>query len=685
MLAVFAPWMVTNIRVDYSRSLFATDASMSKGAVVETVVTEDEAKALWLGGDKKGNCVMLDNPFKQILRHLDEVDSEEENGFDDEDFLSSPPRERPFEFDFVEICGGVGEISKAMSRRGAVVAPVLDLSASKQYNLKSIRLLEWVLCMVEKRRFRSVFLAPPCATFSPAGHPACRSYRVPEGFNRKLPKVIHGNVLAFRSLIIFKTCVFFTTYVGFEQPRRSKMAWLRAWKRLVESGAQEAVMAACQFGSIHQKEFRILLHGIPAAALEQRCQGGHQHVRIEGRYTKLSAIYPEKMAEKIASVFLRYVREKQALESELVVPKGRESLIVNDLLIAREWKERRAWFWKKRSHINVLETSAAVSILREQAWREPGSGQNLIVDSEVARGALAKGRSSSFSLRPTLRRSAAIQIAGDIYPAISYGPTRLNTADAPTRDRPLPTKAENALTSFIPPAAAYGVHATKLCRYQANWARLTLLLCFANGFALAEAACPSPSSYHWIFVVFDFLSRFVVWLFPVVVSVLISRHFRRGLRGLSKRTLGFSLLILLASPAVAPMVPETAADRARADARSGIHLASDRLVRKQTRDNRLTLISRFENWLFAEHGVRWADVIGKKPLDAEEVSGWLATYGKDLYSSGRSYGVFSETINAVSMLRPIVKKQLGGAWDVAFAWKLDEPHEHHPALPMSSC
>ncbi len=303
MLAVFAPWMVTNIRVDYSRSLFATDASMSKGAVVETVVTEDEAKALWLGGDKKGNYVMLDNPFKQILRHLDEVDSEEENGFDDEDFLSSPPRERPFEFDFVEICGGVGEISKAMSRRGAVVAPVLDLSASKQYNLKSIRLLEWVLCMVEKRRFRSVFLAPPCTTFSPAGHPACRSYRVPEGFNRKLPKVIHGNVLAFRSLIIFKTCVFFTTYVGFEQPRRSKMAWLRAWKRLVESGAQEAVMAACQFGSIHQKEFRILLHGIPAAALEQRCQGGHQHVRIEGRYTKLSAIYPEKMAEKIASVF----------------------------------------------------------------------------------------------------------------------------------------------------------------------------------------------------------------------------------------------------------------------------------------------------------------------------------------------------------------------------------------------
>ena len=44
---------------------------------------------------------------------------------------------------------------------------------------------------------------------------------------------------------------------------------------------------------------------------------------------------------------------------------------------------------------------------------------------------------------------------------------------------------------------------------------------------------------------------------------------------------------------------------------------------------------------------------------------------------------YSETINAVVGLRPILKRQLTGAWDLAFAWLIDERHQHHPALPVS--
>jgi hypothetical protein len=29
-----------------------------------------------------------------------------------------------------------------------------------------------------------------------------------------------------------------------------------------------------------------------------------------------------------------------------------------------------------------------------------------------------------------------------------------------------------------------------------------------------------------------------------------------------------------------------------------------------------------------------------------------------------------------------LKRQLTGAWDLAFAWLIDEPHQHHPALPV---
>ena len=30
-----------------------------------------------------------------------------------------------------------------------------------------------------------------------------------------------------------------------------------------------------------------------------------------------------------------------------------------------------------------------------------------------------------------------------------------------------------------------------------------------------------------------------------------------------------------------------------------------------------------------------------------------------------------------------MKRQLTEAWNLAFAWLVDEPHQHHPAMPMS--
>ena len=47
---------------------------------------------------------------------------------------------------------------------------------------------------------------------------------------------------------------------GLEQPRRSKMAWLKEWRSLVDSEDFEAILATCQFGSPHQKEFRFLVY-----------------------------------------------------------------------------------------------------------------------------------------------------------------------------------------------------------------------------------------------------------------------------------------------------------------------------------------------------------------------------------------------------------------------------------------
>ena len=63
-----------------------------------------------------------------------------------------------------------------------------------------------------------------------------------------------------------------------------------AVESLLHQDFLEAVIASCVVGSIHKKEFRLLCHLLDVAFLSRRCQGGHAHVRVEGSYTKASAV-----------------------------------------------------------------------------------------------------------------------------------------------------------------------------------------------------------------------------------------------------------------------------------------------------------------------------------------------------------------------------------------------------------
>eukprot|EP00438_Fugacium_kawagutii_P012387 Skav215492 [mRNA] locus=scaffold165:504149:505252:+ [translate_table: standard] len=131
------------------------------------------------------------------------------------------------------------------------------------------------------------------------------------------------------------------------------------------------------------------------------------------------------------------------------------------------------------------------------------------------------------------------------------------------------------------------------------------------------------------------------------------------------------------------MAPQNLAEEERAANRAKIFLNTDRVLRKQTRENRGRLIEQFASWLLEERSVVWTSVFERKPVDPEEVCFWLVEYGRELHASGKSYTRYSETVNAVAGLRPILKKQLTAAWDLAFAWLMDEPHQHHPAMPLS--
>ena len=143
----------------------------------------------------------------------------------------APEKHRLLRFDFVEIYGGSGRVSKAATDFGLVTAPPLDLDASHHYDLAQPRLVEWVFYMIESGRFRSFLTEPPCTTFSAAAYPALRSYLLPFGFDPSEKRTKHGNLLACRSFLLLRTW-----------PPAQKALWKRAAQK-VKDGLVESMVS----------------------------------------------------------------------------------------------------------------------------------------------------------------------------------------------------------------------------------------------------------------------------------------------------------------------------------------------------------------------------------------------------------------------------------------------------------
>ena len=389
LLAISSPWMVSNVAAGFSKTIYASDASLASGAYVSCEVGEEVAKTLWLSSDRKGFYTRLDGAARSMLASVGEEPADDVY----EEIEDSPRTESPFKpplfyFDFVEICGGSGVLSHQASQLGLVVAPVLDLSESQHYDLCDVDFLSWIFHIFTSRRFRSTLLAPPCTTFSAAAWPDLRSYQNPLGYCRTHARTLLGNTLAFRSLAIMFVCALVQAPAGLEQPRLSKMAWLTCWRFLLMKGFAESVVASCQFGSPHKKEFRILSHLLSHEHLEVKCPGGHQHLPIQGKYTKPSAIYVPGVARHIAFEFKRSLDKQKLDQLGDRGHVGLESLLVNDLLCTAKWLQRRVIRWRRKSHINVLELSTAVSLLEDHGRVEPDSRLVGCLDSKVSIGAL---------------------------------------------------------------------------------------------------------------------------------------------------------------------------------------------------------------------------------------------------------------------------------------------------------
>eukprot|EP00435_Cladocopium_sp_Y103_P040350 s366_g11.t1 len=375
MLAIFAPFMTVDLVAKTDELLYATDASEAKGAYVAKRVGHEVSRALWRTGRKKGGYVRMLNREEALIRKIDEMKEEHlfPLGFASQQHAVSPEKPRAHRFHFIEVCGGSGKISRAMSNRGWTVGPVLDLDSSPFFNLRSLKLLSWICHLLEHGLLDSFMVEPPCTTFSPAQYPPSRSYEQPRGFDPLCPKTLEGTELALRALTLMYLAAIYDIPALLEQPRRTKMKRLSEWRFLLENElAAETWLASCQYGSPHQKEFVFLATFEEVVKLHRKCSKDHDHIKIEGQWTKQSATYTDQLAEAVAGAFDKALNRK--LRSErLQTPKteGLENVLVNDLLLSGGWFVKKSWPWRKPAHINILETSVACRLAKELALTKP--------------------------------------------------------------------------------------------------------------------------------------------------------------------------------------------------------------------------------------------------------------------------------------------------------------------------
>ena len=392
MASVLSFLAVSDLSARFSDEVFATDASLSKGAVCVRKVSALASRVLWLGGDKKGSYARL-GPYHRELCKIVELDEEDLPELEAD--KTSIPQRLEFSFDFVEICAGVGSVSKSLARRGFQVCTPIELSDSPHFDVTKVEMLKWLACMMQSRRIRAIMVEPVCTTFSPAAHPSVRSYANPKGYDMTCEKTRLGNDVAFKCLYLLWIASNFDLPCLGEQPRLSKMAWLSIWIFLLEKkGFEESIVASCQFGSPHRKEFRLIGKNLDMPSLEVRCPGGHPHLRIQGKFTKKSAVYTPALADHIARAFATALRRENHLAREEVEVSGHESVVANDILTSGGWEELRSWTWRSPAHINILESHAYLALLRRQVLCDGDVRFTTLLDSRVAKGCHAKGRSS---------------------------------------------------------------------------------------------------------------------------------------------------------------------------------------------------------------------------------------------------------------------------------------------------
>lgn len=678
VLALLVSLAVSDLRSEASPFVYATDASLAKGAICRAPINVDFARFLWRISRSKGAYHRLMTPLQTISKRLGLL---EELGPEVTTTISRPIA---FCYDFLEVFSGASTVSRALDALGFVVGPPVDLSISEEFNMEWVRVVSWITFMLAAKRLCSVMCEPPCTSFSIMRRPPLRSRLCPYGFSPRNQQTYLGNPLLCRSLQILRVALINGACAILESPFSALTKHLPPYAAfLKQPGASMCRTDSCMFGSIHLKAFRFLAANLDLSGLRVKCSRDHQHIVVQGAYTKASATYTPGLSEALAQTFAEGIlRFKGEIEDCCVPPvKGLESQAINSVALSSDWEVHKSWTFRRPAHINVLEFSVleklAIDLVEQGISRRVVS----LADSFVVSAAAAKGRTSSYGLAPVLRRYNALCVAGGLYFNVPFVPTRLNCSDDPTRDCPLRSKSGSFDISKLSPSDQYRVAALpKLRRWCSNWLRLVLSLVGPRCLVWNDRSVFRQRAFGLPRLDFAHMDFDATLGFP-----------GEGPRCLSVFCLlcpmsvcwpwNSAALFAMVMVGEAVLFPRHTADLARQRKRQSMpQLPAGRPVLEATSHNREELFSAFSSWCTSQD-IPLGSLMEAALFNVEEINSILSAYGKALYSAGRPYGHFAETINSVVSQRPVLRRNLQQAWDYAFSWVRAEPPTHHLACP----
>ena len=705
LLAVLMPFAVFDISAKYMDEIFCTDASTKKGAICSAVCDPKVQEVLWKTGKSKGAYTRLLSPIEVLLQNLGELEHKVSDPA-----AASPSRPLCYQFDFVEVYAGAALITKNLVELGIPCCPPLDLSYSVEYDVSSHLVMRWLTHLVTTGRIKAFFICPPCTTYSIMRRPPLRDRFQPFGYDPYHPQTRMGNLLAHRALQLMRIGHRRGIAGMLEQPYSSKMQYLPAWKSLVALEDISVVRSdSCQFGSIHQKPFRLVGLRIDMSPLAKRCRCQTKHVKVQGSFTKSSAVYTPLLAATIARcIFSSLCRLKACFAEAMDLDtKGLENQLVNDVAASSTWRVDSSWTFKRESHINILEMCSLLKLASRLALRKQSLRVVNLVDSFVVRGAASKGRSASLGLTPVIRRLCAVSTASFLFFSLPYVPTRLNVSDDPTREReprpPTPSVIDSNWSSDDLFDLA-GIPPTR--RWASNWIRLVVRLSAPAVLSLSnESVWPFSPWLSWFrpyrvggydfdatlgfpgegptvagpftFLMFGFclwisLDFSVCWFGSVLCWISLCGP------GCWGAVLAFSFC----DHAMAmPLHPGTPAEISRAAVREARGpLPEGRPVLPRTGTQREKFLQIFFNWAL-ERDIDIRYMLDNHYTCIDELNLVLSKFGRVLYHSGKSYNQYAETLNAITSLKPAVRRMLQGAWDLGYAWVREEPGNHHIAMP----